>query len=171
MKRSIVGKNLVNDRSFTIPKNPTVIAEFQADDDRQGDSVVTDKDIIHELEKKSQDKQDDYYAKLVKLIPGESVAMFLTVNSIIVSSKIPNAVFFQWALYFLGSLGTYLFLKNVTLVKSEIQLSLSVTAFLIWGYSIGGPFVHYGWYNQAYSAILIPIITFFAPIINFPNKN
>jgi len=116
---------------------------------------------------------DDYTTKIVKLIPGESVALYLFLSGVIASAR-PHEVdrgpllTFVFVVLFVATL---LYLSRVAGVTSRIQLSISAAAFVVWVFSLGGPFIYLMpmiglTYDQLWGALLLPIFTFVAPIID-----
>jgi hypothetical protein len=107
---------------------------------------------------------DKYTSRLLKYIPAEVLVLYLTLDAIIRSSgKISLAGY--WAIFILGIFGTYLYLWRVERVQKQLQLLISVGAYCIWVFTLGGPFVHLAWYDPIYGSLALPIYTFFIPII------
>src|ERR1035437_1125281 len=86
---------------------------------------------------------DDYTSKVVKLIPTEGVALYLFLSGVIgaatpvESRRGPILTFVFVALLFL----TVPYLKRVAGVRSRSQLAISTAAFVVWVFSLGGPFI------------------------------
>ncbi len=134
-------------------------------------SVLTPKNIdrararLPEAER-DKVKPDDYLAKLIKYIPSEVVALYITLYSIASASKkeIPFE-FIVWFIFILGIIGTILYLRRVAKVIDWSQIFISTIAFVVWVFALGGPFSLLSWYHPVYGALLLPIYTFFIPII------
>lgn len=109
-------------------------------------------------------KPDDYQSRLLKYIPAEVVAVYLTLEGI-VKSAADQQIWLLWVIFGLLLIGTPLYLWRVAKVPRKVQLSISTIAFAVWIFALGGPFASQTWYEPVYGAILLPIYTFFVPII------
>jgi hypothetical protein len=115
-------------------------------------------------------KSDDYSSQLIKLIPAEVVAVFLTIDAIIKSSNDAFPHIAYWVIFVLLVAGTYLYMlwvaKLPPLPKPRVQAVLATVSFIVWVFAIGGPFSysHPSWYMPIYGAILLPLYTFFGPL-------
>jgi hypothetical protein len=109
--------------------------------------------------------RDDYFTQIIKYIPLEAVALYLTLYGIVAAAKtqIPFETIL-WTIFILGLIATPIYLLRVTKVKDKVQLAISTVAFFIWVFALGGPFATYSWYNTVYGAILIVVYTFFVPL-------
>jgi hypothetical protein len=107
---------------------------------------------------------DTYTSRLLKYIPAEVIALYLTLDAIIRSSQeTPMTIY--WAIFGVGLVGTYLYLWRVAKVRKQVQLLLSVTAYCVWAFALGGPFTHLGWYDPLYGGLLLPVYTFVVAIV------
>lgn len=107
---------------------------------------------------------DKFTSRLLKYIPAEVIAHYLTLDAVIRSSdQIPLG--FYWAVFLFGTVGTYLYLWRVEKVTKKRQLLISVVAYCVWVFALGGPFVHLSWYEPMYAGLLLPVYTFLVPII------
>ena len=138
-----------------------------------GRTVISRKDL-RRLEIKAKEKVsttpaqlpevDKYTSRLLKYIPAEVLVLYLTLDAIIRSSdKISLAGY--WAIFILGIFATYLYLWRIEKVQKQLQLLISVGAYCVWVFALGGPFVHLTWYDPIYGSLALPIYTFFIPII------
>jgi len=84
---------------------------------------------------------DDYKDKLLKLIPAEIIGAYLTLKSIIDSAAITEGTeLIQWivfALLLVLTPVTYIVIYKVKIFK---QVAVTTFAFIIWVFTIGGPF-------------------------------
>jgi hypothetical protein len=71
----------------------------------------------------------------------------------------------HWAAFAFEVVGTYVYLRRVANVTEQIQLIISVIAYCVWVFALGGPFVHLNWYVPIYGALLLPAYTSFAGVI------
>lgn len=127
--------------------------------------------LFQELGTKSAEKPDDFSQRLMKYIPAEIIALYLTFNTIIISSgtNIPSIDTIQWIIFFFCMLAVILVLVRKDQVKSKIQIAISVGAFVVWIFALEGPFGQFNWYYPIYGALLLPAYTFLAPLIK-PEK-
>lgn len=84
---------------------------------------------------------DTYTDRLLKLIPAESVALYLTLQGI-VSSSVEGRALDSWLLaaFCIGIGGTRLYLWRVQQVTKNVQLAVSTAAFGVWVFVLGGAF-------------------------------
>jgi len=107
---------------------------------------------------------DDYVTRLVKYIPSEIIALYVTLDSIArASSAIPIGV--RWLIFLFCLFGTYLYLYRVAKVHKQKQLLISSISFCVWVFAIGGPFALLGWYLPVYGGLLLPAFTFSIAIV------
>lgn len=111
-------------------------------------------------------KPDDYLTKLIKYIPSEVVALYIALYGIASAAKEEiSFVFISWLIFVIGIIGTVLYLWRVAKVSHCLQLIISTIAFVVWVFALGGPFSSLPWYHPVYGALLLPVYTFFIPII------
>lgn len=110
-------------------------------------------------------KLDKYTERLIKYIPSEVTALYLTLDALIRSSdRIPIIVY--WGIFIFGIFATYFYLKRIEKVYKKRQLIISTFAYCIWVFAIGGPFATLNWYDPIYASILLPIYTFLIPLLD-----
>ena len=108
---------------------------------------------------------DDYKDKLVKYIPAEAVAAYLTLDGIIRSSATGNSIRTGlWVAFVIGLIGTPLYLWRLQGVTSPLQLSISTLSFAIWVFALGGAFALYSWYHPWIASVLLVAYTFLVPV-------
>jgi heme/copper-type cytochrome/quinol oxidase subunit 4 len=115
---------------------------------------------------KEEAKPDDYFSQIIKYIPSEAVALYITLYGFVVAAKtqIPFETIL-WIIFILGVVGTPSYLWRITKVKDKTQLAISTIAFVVWVFALGGPFANLSWYNTVYGSIVLVAYTFFVPII------
>lgn len=92
---------------------------------------------------------DDYKDKLLKHIPAEAIAVFLTLTGVIASSATGTGLTIGlWVAFALGVLGTPGYLWRLQGVTDPLQLGVSTVSFVAWALATGAPFTLYGWYND-----------------------
>lgn len=110
---------------------------------------------------------DDYTEKIVKLIPGEAVTIFLAIDNIMKSHS-DFAKTYYW-LFFIFSIILTLFLAYYVsegpapLGRSKGQAFTATIAFILWVFAIGGPFTYLGWIQESFSGIFLMVFTAIAP--------
>lgn len=123
---------------------------------------------------------DSYTDRLLKLIPGEVVAFYLSATAALKSAA-PNevsnlsavsaggplivAASAPWVVFAFCILATYFYLRVVLKVVSNRQLAITVGAFCVWAFSLGYPFDGFAWYQPAYGGIVLAAYTLVAPHI------
>ncbi len=136
--------------------------EFTAEQEKEMSSI--ERNETEATPESKAAKPDDYKTRLLKYIPAEVVALYLTLDAILRSTdQLPLNTY--WAVFIVGIVGTYLYLHRVEKVYKNKQLLISVVAYCIWVFALGGPFVYLEWYHPIYGGMLLPIYTFFVPII------
>ena len=117
-------------------------------------------------EEKEKVKPDDYKERILKFIPAEVVTLYLFLYGLAKATEdeIPFEVI-SWVLFGVGIFGTILHLWRIAKVSAWSQILISTRAFVVWVFALGGPFLQLPWYNSVYGALLLPIYTFFIPII------
>ncbi|MGI9325079.1 MAG: hypothetical protein ACR2PZ_07660 [Pseudomonadales bacterium] len=123
---------------------------------------------------------DSYTDRLLKLIPGEVVAFYLSstaalksavpneasnVSAVSASGSLSVAASAPWVVFAFCILATYFYLRIVLKVVSNRQLAITVGAFCVWAFSLGYPFDGFAWYQSAYGGILLAAYTLVAPHI------
>jgi hypothetical protein len=84
-------------------------------------------------------KDSDYKDRLLKLIPGEVVATYITIDGIIP----PGEAMAKWVALIVALillLAIPLYMIKIYEVKSWKQIGFTMGAFIVWLYSLGGPF-------------------------------
>lgn len=109
----------------------------------------------------------DYLERLLKMIPGEIVGLYLIGNGIVPSDD-PRG-----QLIWIGITFVLLIIFRIwgTSDKKEkkawqpMAVFVSALSFLIWVYSLGGPFILYGKHYPKIASLAILVWTFLIPII------
>lgn len=102
---------------------------------------------------------DGYTTRLLKYVPAEVVALFVTLDALIRSSSdVPLPVY--WGVFLVCLVGTWFYLWRVARIRKPAQLLISTVAFAVWVFALGGPFALLDWYAPIYGGLLLPIFTF-----------
>jgi hypothetical protein len=114
-----------------------------------------------------QQAVSDYVSRLTGLIPGEVLALYLTGQGVIPDgARITMAV---WALFcFGGVIALRVWGTRDQAAREPVQwptVLISAISFVIWVYSIGGPFAAYGLRVPHLASLLVLGWTFVVPIV------
>ena len=111
---------------------------------------------------------NSYLDRLVKLIPGESTAFYLVGAGVIPATANP-LVILGWSIVCLLSVIAIKALGTSDLkqgVKPDwIHIGISSVSFILWVYTLGGPFAAYHIQVPYLGSLAVLIWTFFLPII------
>ena len=123
--------------------------------------------LTAQIVSKPLEEEDSYSERLMKYIPTEIIALYLTFDTIIRSSSedILTTKVIYWMIFFFCILAIILVLIRKDKVKSSLEISISVVAFAVWIFALGGPFLEFCWYKTLYGALLLPAYTFLVPLI------
>lgn len=109
---------------------------------------------------------DKYGDRLLKLIPGEVISLYLSMVAIVSNSEdAKDDTWAPWVILSIGAIATWAYLRYTLKVTNPVQLSVSVAGFLVWAFTIGGPFQEFEWYSGTYAGIALATFTFMAPMI------
>lgn len=105
---------------------------------------------------------DSYLDRLVKLIPAEAVALYVTLSAILRSaSQVPG--WLPWLVFVVLLALTPAYTWKATQSTSRptpyAQIGASTVAFFIWVFALGGPFANLPWYLPVYGGVLLPLYT------------
>jgi len=108
---------------------------------------------------------DPYGDRLLKLIPGEVISLYLAMVAIIANSSDAKDQYAPLVILGIGAAATWLYLRVTQKVKNVLQLGVSVCAFCVWAFAIGGPLKDVLGYSGTYAGIALALFTFVAPMI------
>ncbi len=109
-----------------------------------------------------------YLERLMKMMPAEALSLYL-VGAGIIPPDAPRGVLLGWFIFCLGAVvalrvwGTSD--KAEHLPVDWVHVVISAVAFIIWVYTMGGPFKLYGIYVEYLGSLLVLGWTFFVPLI------
>jgi hypothetical protein len=117
-------------------------------------------------------KDDPYLDKLLKYIPPEVVAAYITIDGALrsaydVSKPDQKATLSTW-LWIISAVLlvlTPLWRWRVTKVTNKVQLAVTAGSFAVWVFALGGPFAFLQWYLPVHGSIVLPIYTLIVPIV------
>jgi hypothetical protein len=122
------------------------------------------------LEGTPRPSPDTYKDRLLKYIPAEVVALYLTLHGSAAAARdtIPQAPV-QWAIFAILLAATPLYTLRITKIPGAVpakrQAGIAMGAFLVWVFALGGPFTQLSWYQGIYGTLLLPLYTFFVPFV------
>jgi hypothetical protein len=110
---------------------------------------------------------DEYLSKVLKLIPAEVVSLYVALTGIVyMAGTESNGRTLFWIIFLICLIGTPLYLMRIAKVSNYLQIGISCLAFIIWAFAIGGQYIlAIPGYQPIYGALLLPIFTFFVPMI------
>ncbi len=123
-----------------------------------------------------------YADLLVKLIPTEIVGAYMVLAGLLGSGSlgistlaetIPDDVLRKaliQAVFFILLILTPFYLWFVTNVKNKWQIAVCMVSFIVWVYTLGGPFVVWGVYYSLVSSVILVLWTLITSIIFQINK-
>jgi hypothetical protein len=122
---------------------------------------------FEQLLRTGERKSDDYSSRLVKYIPSEVIALYITLGTIIDSANSQSKIGLSVFVLILGLLATPLYLWRIQKVNKLRQLAISTGAYVVWVIAIKTPpfLANAGWYEPQYAALLLPLYTFAAALI------
>ena len=158
-----------------IPKLQRRIAQKQFDDirgirdfgaiDSQTKNSAEELDFskVTDLIQSSQQEPDTYQDRLLKYIPSEILALYVTLDTGLRTSTETTVdfghLFIYWFVFIILTFITPLYLKRIAKVTKLSQLTISTIAFILWIFALGGPFNYLSWYEPMYGGILLSIYT------------
>jgi len=119
--------------------------------------------------------ESDYRDKLLKLIPGEVVAAYITIDGIIPSDD-ARARWVSLAVSLVLLAAVPLYLTKTLEVVNVRQIWFTMISFLIWLYSLGGPFKLWAEYTKIdfhvpfIGSIMLILWTLLIPFFVIPAK-
>jgi hypothetical protein len=109
--------------------------------------------------------QDEYLDRLLKLIPGETVAAYLFVVGVIqtaLKAQPGTLGLWLWIVFVVIAVGNFFYWKRAK-VTDPTQYILLTAAYVVWVFTIGGPFATTSWYQPFMGSVVLGLFTFLAP--------
>ena len=105
----------------------------------------------------------NYQDKLLMLIPAEIVAAYLALEGI--AGTMPGKrLNFLIVVILILLVINYFYLSRIHHVQSRVQILVTELSFLVWVFSLGGPFLHFLWYDSAWGSAVVIIWTLVIPL-------
>lgn len=115
--------------------------------------------------------EDTYKDKLLKFIPADVIAIYLTLHSLVpvLPDTAPKKVLY-WIIFGLILLITIPWQGKVAKIGKWAQIWVGFGAFIVWAITVGDPFTHenFAWYYPAYGAMILALYTFLIPLFDVP---
>jgi hypothetical protein len=111
--------------------------------------------------------EDDYITKLLKYIPIEILGAYLFMQTVVNSNVHTRHAHAVWLLCLLIGAGilTFAYDRWVLSILRVTQRLMSVLAFAVYVFAMGGWFATTGWYHQWYGSIAVPTFVVLVGII------
>jgi hypothetical protein len=128
--------------------------------------------ITTKLETTTALKVDTYFDKVVKYIPGDIVGAWVAVSGLISSgTDIPKSTLL-WIAFVIGLVLTAIWTWKQTAERVKptavTQILISMGAFIVWVFALGGPFSTLEFYRPLYGSLVLIFYTLFVALINPP---
>jgi hypothetical protein len=108
---------------------------------------------------------DSYVDRLLKYIPAEIIALYITLESVIRAADAQGSPLY-WVIFVFCTLVTPLYLWRVAMVHKWLQIVLTTGAFVVWVIALGGPFALLDWYTPLAGGIILPMYTFLIALVD-----
>ena len=106
---------------------------------------------------------DDYWGRLIKYIPAEVVALYVSATGIVPANH-TDSNFYLWIIFGFCFIATPLYFIGVTRDPANgplwLQVLLASIAFPVWAYALGGVFVNTPKYEPFAASLLLMGVTF-----------
>lgn len=117
----------------------------------------------------TEEQGDIYVNRLLKLIPSETVALYMFLYGIIKSAlsspdQLVELQIWQWVTFAAVIVLNLFYLKKFHDVRDPVQYTILTIAFVIWVLTIGGPFENLNFYKPFIGSLLLGLFTFSIPI-------
>ena len=109
---------------------------------------------------------NDYRARLLKLIPSEIIAAYLAIQGLVSENLDVRQPVLLFTSVFLFLLIPF-YLRRVFSVKSWGQVIVTMLSFVVWVFSLGGPFLIYSWYNPVIGSVGLILWTLTVPVFSY----
>ena len=120
---------------------------------------------------------DSYLTKIVKYIPTEIIAGYVTLSGFILGMDDPQQFIYFWVVSIVLLILTPLYLHVATSEsgkKSSLHHPVAgALAFAAWVFATGGPFMQFQWYDRTMGSIVLVLVCLCLPLIEraLPSKS
>lgn len=106
---------------------------------------------------------DSYFDRVLKYIPADVVAAWVTVNGLVAQGSDPGRETFLWVAFALGLVLTLWWTLRQTAEPARQplwpQVWISTGAFAVWVFALGPPFSSLAFYRPLYGSLLLLLYT------------
>lgn len=109
----------------------------------------------------------EYKDRLLKLIPSEIVAAYVILAGIIPQDRA------KWGTLIVSVVLTILvpfYLRKIQNVQLSSQIIVITISFIVWLYSLGGPFEPWGFYESWIGSVILILWTLIIPLVVKPQS-
>lgn len=85
------------------------------------------------------DQPDNYANQIIKLIPADVVGVYIAISKLLETADWTYPTL-QWSVFFIILLITPFYLKRTDSQIDKRQIMVATLSFIVWTFSIGGPF-------------------------------
>lgn len=110
---------------------------------------------------------DKYKDRLLKYIPADVVAIYLTLTSTVAAAADGSLKWWlAWIVFVVVGICTPFYMKHIGKITDQKQIIVGSIAFIIWAASLGAPFdkTHIPWFEPIIVALILPLFTFLIPL-------
>jgi hypothetical protein len=126
-----------------------------------------------------------YSDKLVKLIPSEIIGAYMVLSNILgstagsmqasvktfpVTDNDLKPILLQ-VVFFILLILTPVYLKKISRVNNVTQLIVTTISFIIWVYTLGGPFIVWGIYYSLIGSVVLVLWSVIIPLFVIPTAD
>lgn len=109
-----------------------------------------------------------YADKLVKLIPTEIIGAYLAIDGM--TATIHDERKAVLSITIIGLLIIIPFyLWFMFKIRNKLQIIITMISFVVWVFSMGGPFLAYEWYLHVYGSVTLVLWTLVVPLFSYSN--
>ncbi len=113
--------------------------------------------------------EDTYLERLFKLIPSETIAVYLFIEGVLLSSlsdsdQQTQLVAWLWGVLAILLVANFFYLRRIVNVTDPVQHVILALALIVWVFTIGGPFQYLSFYQPFMGAVVLGLFTFCVPI-------
>jgi len=114
-------------------------------------------------------QENNYQSRLLKLIPSEIIAAYLVIIGFIPPGYEHSKILLTIVTAILLIMVPF-YLISFMAVKGPLQIIFTSLSFLVWVYSMGGPFVYYGIHEAVIGSALLVLWTLLIPLVVKPGE-
>ncbi len=114
-------------------------------------------------------QENPYQSRLLKLIPSEIIAAYLAIAGFI-PDDYPHAKILLSIASIVLMIMIPFYLARFQGVKGPVQIAFTTISFVIWVYSVGGPFRYFGIYEAVIGSTILVLWTLLIPFFVKPEN-